>query len=716
MKKKLFFATGLLAVVAAVGMTGSVNFSSTKAEGEADLWTFVNSDPEDTIENVDGGVRASFSDGYTRAYRTVKVHVDGLSFTYHKKGLQYDCAQGFGWCFEEDPASNPAIADDSIGFYNAFWGDSQDRISLRTHSFAWGGNDYTGEGACCYGEMDKASTQKDLGSYAGYSSFELNAGTKVGSDYPDAEVTERFTFEKVNDSWYKMTVYGNYTQVSPMIAYNWFTGAENGFYTYIPVEKLPLDGNGNTYLSMINRDKYTGGYSEILNIESVKYETADWDMDQKGANTVVTDVKNGYEIAGLDSYGVRIGNKIKTKLDGLSFKVKTHDLADSVGDCLGVYIQGSDSTHAYYTETSAMVYSFWSQYGQMRNVFSDSHNYSTTKCYSDMTKSTPDGMSDANGNLINTWVEDYEQTLKFEKVDDTWYKLTILGDKIWSSNNYNAVGGESAFTYFKAADAGVDEDGEVYICAFGLNPTAPHKPVLTISNIRNASVQKVGDAIEGKMSAFDIDYIEASDADEIAAVALEYETASDEAKVYVSSDAVESFELCAEKCALLVEAEPFKAAIDEIPVEITLTKECHDKIVAAREAYDDLSDDAKTVVEDEYEVLEDAETEYKEGMDDVKAREVGKLNEFYAKIDKNSYTDENKQKVQDAYNKALFDIDAAETEADAVGAEQTAESTINAVEKIKKGCGGAVISSILGVTAMVTALGCILIAKKRKED
>ena len=94
-----------------------------------------------------------------------------------------------------------------------------------------------------------------------------------------------------------------------------------------------------------------------------------------------------------------------------------------------------------------------------------------------------------------------------------------------------------------------------------------------------------------------------------------------------------------------------KAAIEAIG-EVTLTDECKAKIDAARAAYDKLSEDAKTYI-DNYKKLTDAEAEYARLLKEKADKEAAKaVDNLIAAIGKVEFTDECKAKI-DAARKAF---------------------------------------------------------------
>lgn len=76
------------------------------------------------------------------------------------------------------------------------------------------------------------------------------------------------------------------------------------------------------------------------------------------------------------------------------------------------------------------------------------------------------GFSSAGGHLIMTRSENYTLNFAFEKVDDTWYKVTMKATNVtmWKDVNYATdITTNSTVTYITADDLKVDADGKAWL-------------------------------------------------------------------------------------------------------------------------------------------------------------------------------------------------------------------------------------------------------------
>lgn len=191
-----------------------------------------------------------------------------------------------------------------------------------------------------------------------------------------------------------------------------------------------------------------------------------------------TAIDGGIKLNGLNTFGKRSYYNQKVRVDGLTFTIGFDGLGNALGDCRGFYLH-SGTGLGYFSESTdpSAVFSFWSLYGQMRMYSGKNHDYNGAAAasigYNSMTAESPTGQSSAGGTLVMAFSTNFSAGISFEKVDTTWYKMTITGDFGGFSSNgtdYNgATDDKSVFSYIKAADLNLDENGDAYLSAFGLD-------------------------------------------------------------------------------------------------------------------------------------------------------------------------------------------------------------------------------------------------------
>ena len=226
-------------------------------------------------------------------------------------------------------------------------------------------------------------------------------------------------------------------------------------------------------------------------------DTTGWAMI--GSAGTIEDTEGGISVKDA-VYGSRAYKKAKVHLDGLSFTFSTTGLTDSVGDCRGFYFHNGATPWDFFTETKATVFSLWSIFTQNRFMILPNHDYNTTATASLSVSATDNsaaiGMSSAGGQLVLNFTSDVSMGVSFEKVEGAdFYKATFTNSNIWGSPNYNATAGNNAFTYIPTANIPLDDDGNVYFCAYGL-PSQGLPSVVSITNVTNTkgiyNVESVG--------------------------------------------------------------------------------------------------------------------------------------------------------------------------------------------------------------------------------
>jgi len=218
-----------------------------------------------------------------------------------------------------------------------------------------------------------------------------------------------------------------------------------------------------------------------------RYVAKFWNVEQ-ATDITVSDVEGGIKATGPNVDKKRIATNDKVLLDGLSFTYSWDGLIDANIDYIGFYFHNGTKCYRYITEgdtkigpfVSFMFHTKYSGSVRMSATQSTSFAYHTTPVvYSSTTVESPDGMSNQEGHLMYNFQSKDSVKFTFNKVDSTWYKITIENTNIMSTYNYN-VDGNKTTTYVKAADMGVGEDGKAYFCTLGKAGTAASTPVITI--------------------------------------------------------------------------------------------------------------------------------------------------------------------------------------------------------------------------------------------
>lgn len=226
------------------------------------------------------------------------------------------------------------------------------------------------------------------------------------------------------------------------------------------------------------------GASLSMNALSVNASSDDWGL-LAGQPLTLEDVEGGAKIENTSGYGNRAYYKDKVKVDGLSFDWKVDNLVE--GDCRGFAFHAGGDPWSYYTEQPSCVFTAWQIFTQSRFYIGTTHDYNVAPInYSDMEK-TKAGFSSAGGHLIMNRSQDYTLNFAFEKVNDTWYKVTIKGDgvTIWGSPNYASdTKTNSAVSYITADDLKVDAEGKAYLITVAMSKHGDLSDAVYFLNMR----------------------------------------------------------------------------------------------------------------------------------------------------------------------------------------------------------------------------------------
>ena len=210
----------------------------------------------------------------------------------------------------------------------------------------------------------------------------------------------------------------------------------------------------------------TTGISLSKQAVTANASSGDW-TPCPGQAISIEDVDNGIKLENTSGWGVRAYHKEKITIDGLSFDWTVENLANN--DCRGFAFHSNGLPYDYFSDAGfqpSSVFTAWQIWDQSRFYIGSTHDYNQTPInYADTTK-TNVGFSNAGGHLIMTRSENYTLNFAFEKVDDTWYKITMKATNVtmWQANNYGTdIKNNSIVTYITADDLKVDENGKAWL-------------------------------------------------------------------------------------------------------------------------------------------------------------------------------------------------------------------------------------------------------------
>jgi len=234
------------------------------------------------------------------------------------------------------------------------------------------------------------------------------------------------------------------------------------------------------------------GAANLVDAAPVSAATVSTDWQAIGSGVSASNITNGVSFAGLSGYGNRIAKKEKVKLDGLKFTVKIDGYVDNGQDCRGWYIHNGSNCYDFFSETTAMVFSYWTNCAtQLRCVLNTNHDHAgTSYCMKDP-NGTVTGWSAADNAIIQNFASTYSTTIEFKEYNSDYYKLTVYGNQIWGSVNYNAVSGYSIFTYLKKTSIPMDASGNTYLAFYGLALGGATSDYIDVTNISNAYEDEV---------------------------------------------------------------------------------------------------------------------------------------------------------------------------------------------------------------------------------
>ena len=229
------------------------------------------------------------------------------------------------------------------------------------------------------------------------------------------------------------------------------------------------------------------GASLSMNALSVNASSGDW-SPCAGQAISITDVDNGVKLENTSGYGIRAYLKDKVKVDGLSFDWKVDNLAG--GDCRGFAFHAGGDPWSHYSEQPSCVFTAWQLQvaaTQSRFYIGSTHDYRNTPVnYGDMGK-TKVGFSSADGHLIMNRSENYTLNFAFEKVDDTWYKVTLKCDgvTVWGAPNYGSdTNTNSVVSYITAEDLKVDADGKAWLNTVAMDKHGDYSDAVYFLNMK----------------------------------------------------------------------------------------------------------------------------------------------------------------------------------------------------------------------------------------
>lgn len=269
-----------------------------------------------------------------------------------------------------------------------------------------------------------------------------------------------------------------------------------------------------------------------------------------------------------------------------------------------------------------------------------------------------------------TKLEDFENALIFEKLADGIKENVILADKKEVDNIRTAYNDLSDSAKSMVADDYVAklEDAEYSIAALEVQEMVDSLGVVnadTLENIRAAqkAYEELPDKAKEKFSAstkedldslvqdadvFEVEeLIKAIDSEEggnrqerINAAKEAYNKLSDEAKKKISANSIDKLNAATKETSILADAENAIKLINEIG---NASLENEEKIIKAREAYEALSDEAKAKVSSEIlEILTKAESDLEQAKKDAsEAKIVSVIPVVTIKNDKVIYTGKN---------------------------------------------------------------------------
>ena len=200
-------------------------------------------------------------------------------------------------------------------------------------------------------------------------------------------------------------------------------------------------------------------------------------------------------------------------------------------------------------------------------------------------------------------------------------------------------------------------------------------------------------------------------------IRADYDALSDDAKGFVTG--LTTLEAAEARLAELKDANEAAKNVDALIKaigEITGTADNLDNIITARNAYEALSEKAKTFVT-KLSNLEAAEATFNSKLNTAKNAALNHVDEFLESLDLNRYSEENKQLISDKTDAIKVSINAQTSIDNLDSLVDTYMSEVNGIPHVAKtGCGGNIITSsiLLSTLALMTVAG-ILIAKKRKE-
>jgi len=242
----------------------------------------------------------------------------------------------------------------------------------------------------------------------------------------------------------------------------------------------------NHYLTNPGTGNWTdAGKAGAVESTDDRYVKPFWDVSQADGITA-TDIEGGIKAVAIKDKK-RIASKEKVTLDGLSFTYAWDGVVNANTEIFGFYLHNGTKNYRYITEGdkigSFLSFAYHTRYSGSTRLFISSYNdgyHSTTKSYTATTVETADGLGDQEGQLLIDFNTKDSMTFAFEKVDSTWYKITIGNTHMVNKHNYN-VADNKTVTYVKAADMGVGADGKAYFCLFGNDNGTPTVSLLGVN-------------------------------------------------------------------------------------------------------------------------------------------------------------------------------------------------------------------------------------------